>query len=599
MSHTHTVEVMCPPGAQPGALLKILTLSGMEIQFQVPQGTSPGQTFPVQYMGAAPVNQYPSSQSSQYSQEPEQPPATATVMDPVDQRSQREMRESGLLEDETQFQGLGHKAETISFSFKNLGLVVKSHDGGSLKVLKGVTGNIQARQLVAVMGPSGAGKTTFMNVLAGRAFYGRTEGAVEINGRRGKILDYRNQVGFVPQDDIVHDDLTVLENLQYSSKLRLPSSLTNKTRNAIVKDVVKLLQVDHIKDSIVGSVEKRGISGGQRKRVNIGLELCADPIVLFLDEPTSGLDSTSSEVVLGALKDLTDLGLTVVTVIHQPRFSIFTRFDHVLLLGKGGRTVYSGPSKFALPYFQNLGFACPSSENPADFLMDTISGQITRKKAGTPMFEPSQLFDFWNDNSRGQGGKPMPNAGAAIFADLGNTTMAVSLKKTALFTPAEQFHASTLFQKLNESGKGLNSTQIRTMVRVLEIVIDDNHFEKLMKVSSQNLQQLMMAHETQEANEQTGKRKAKQNRQREAATDIFRPKQKRMLTQWLNRTQANKLSARNGGTLRQDEIMGYLLTEEMQEPNERRAMSSPMRVGAESHQQVSRLSATTAYMYIY
>ena len=125
-----------------------------------------------------------------------------------------------------------------------------------------------------------------------------------------------------------------------------------------------------------------------------------------------------------------------------------------------------------------------------------------------------------------------------------------------------------------------------------------------MKVSSQNLQQLMMAHETQEANEQTGKRKAKQNRQREAATDIFRPKQKRMLTQWLNRTQANKLSARNGGTLRQDEIMGYLLTEEMQEPNERRAMSSPMmsspmRVGAESHQQVSRLSATTAYMYIY
>ena len=97
-----------------------------------------------------------------------------------------------------------------------------------------------------------------------------------------------------------------------------------------VADAIKLLQMEHIKDSIVGSAEKRGISGGQRKRVNIGLELVADPVVLFLDEPTSGLDAHSSEVVLEALKQMTGCGLTVVTVIHQPRYSIFEKFDQMI-----------------------------------------------------------------------------------------------------------------------------------------------------------------------------------------------------------------------------------------------------------------------------
>merc|ERR1719392_441714 len=114
------------------------------------------------------------------------------------------------------------------------------------------------------------------------------------------------------------------------------------------------MQVDHIQDSIVGSVEQRGISGGQRKRVNIGLELAAQPSVLFLDEPTSGLDATSSLTVVLSLKKMCQLGMSSIMVIHQPRYSLFTLFDDVLLLGKGGQAVYLGTSLGAKPNVESL-----------------------------------------------------------------------------------------------------------------------------------------------------------------------------------------------------------------------------------------------------
>ena len=241
-----------------------------------------------------------------------------------------------------------------------------------------MSGSIDASELVAVMGPSGAGKSTFMNVLCGRAFYGEVTGEIRINGKVDRMENHRDLMGFVPQDDIVHEDLTVKENLIYAANLRLPTSTTRKEKLALVEATLKMLQIYHVRHSIVGSVSKRGISGGQRKRVNIGMELVAKPAALFLDEPTSGLDSTSSEVILDSLKRLTRFGMTVITVIHQPRYSIFRRFDRVLLLGKGGRTVYEGPSERAQDYFLNLGFKCPDGENVADFLMDVMSGGVRR-----------------------------------------------------------------------------------------------------------------------------------------------------------------------------------------------------------------------------
>eukprot|EP00933_Yihiella_yeosuensis_P051158 TRINITY_DN49013_c0_g1_i1.p1 TRINITY_DN49013_c0_g1~~TRINITY_DN49013_c0_g1_i1.p1 ORF type:complete len:855 (-),score=156.14 TRINITY_DN49013_c0_g1_i1:166-2649(-) len=290
------------------------------------------------------------------------------------------------------FRGLQAKAEPMDIRFENLGLVL--HNGTT--VLQGVTGEFKAGKICAIMGPSGAGKTTFMNALCGKAYYGEVTGQVYINEEEATISDFKPCIGFVPQDDIVHEVLTVGEQIQVAALLRGETGTGNRLAKAITEDVLGILQIDHIRNVVVGSVEHRGISGGQRKRVNIGLELAADPTVLFLDEPTSGLDSTSSLTIANSLKKLGELGMTSIMVIHQPRYSLFTLFDEVLLLGKGGRTVYMGPSLGAVPYFQRLGFMIPANENPADWLMDLISGEIPSQTI--PNFKPEMLFDLWEKN---------------------------------------------------------------------------------------------------------------------------------------------------------------------------------------------------------
>ncbi|CAE8638660.1 unnamed protein product [Polarella glacialis] len=293
------------------------------------------------------------------------------------------------------FHGLTAKSEPMDIRFESLGLELPN----GTTVLSGVTGEFKAGTCCAIMGPSGAGKTTFMNALCGKAFYGKPTGKVFINEREASIADFRPCVGFVPQDDIVHECLTVGEQIQSAALLRGEPWTTSKRAKRITEDVLQILQINHIRNTVVGSVEHRGISGGQRKRVNIGLELAADPTVLFLDEPTSGLDSTSSLTIIESLKKLGELGMTSIMVIHQPRYKLFTLFDEVLLLGKGGRTVYQGPSQGAVPYFQRLGFEIPATENPADWLMDLISGEVRSKIFPQVGTHPADwLFEAWEQN---------------------------------------------------------------------------------------------------------------------------------------------------------------------------------------------------------
>ena len=144
------------------------------------------------------------------------------------------------------------------------------------------------------MGGSGAGKTTLLNTLSGKAYYGTCSGSIKINGQEDEIGRFRSITGFVPQEDIMHRSLTVREVLVYQGILRLSGVESLKTINTKADDVIALLGLSHVSDSLIGDEETRGISGGQRKRVNIGMELVADPTLLFLDEPTSGLDSVSS-----------------------------------------------------------------------------------------------------------------------------------------------------------------------------------------------------------------------------------------------------------------------------------------------------------------
>eukprot|EP00037_Helgoeca_nana_P030575 m.378629 g.378629 ORF g.378629 m.378629 type:complete len:1009 (-) comp28222_c0_seq4:2778-5804(-) len=267
------------------------------------------------------------------------------------------------------------KQYALTIRYENLHLTVKTT---GKTVLQNCTGTLKAGKVTAIMGPSGAGKSSFVGAITGSAAtYGNITGDMYINGMKRTLSDFRDVCGFVPQDDTMHTDLKVREVLFYQAQLRLPESWSVAKKIEIVAYVIKLLGLEDVVESIIGNPEVRGISGGQRKRVNIGMELVADPTFLALDEPTSGLDSTSSLKVVGALKAVAiDQHLTVVAVIHQPRYEIFAQFDELLLLGKGGYTAYFGKTREAASYFEDLGFIRPDNMNPADFIMDALGGEI-------------------------------------------------------------------------------------------------------------------------------------------------------------------------------------------------------------------------------
>ena len=279
----------------------------------------------------------------------------------------------------------------ITFEFSGMGLTLR----GGKTILSGVSGSFHHSRIAAIMGPSGAGKSTFLNVIMGKAKeMGRVSGTIKANGREITPGDLQGIVGLVPQEDIVHEDLTVRENLVFNARLRLSKTKTVKEQMLIVEDVINVLQLRHVQHQVVGNAEKRGISGGQRKRVNIGWELVSKPSVLFMDEPTSGLDATAASDILQGLKKMSGLGMNIITVIHQPRYSIFSLFDDVMLLCKGGMLAYLGPSQLALTYLEELGFPLPRNENPADFALDVLSGIIARE--GHNSFQPEELVPLWN-----------------------------------------------------------------------------------------------------------------------------------------------------------------------------------------------------------
>ena len=280
---------------------------------------------------------------------------------------------------------------TVDIGFKDLGLTLK---GSGKRVLDSVTGEIKHGKLTAVMGLSGAGKSTFITTLSNRAYYGTQLGQVFVNGKRDNLSNYNSKLGFVPQDDIMISSCTVEETLYFSAKTRLDASTPSKEIDAIVNDVIHVLNLQDVRHAIIGDQEKRGISGGQRKRVNVGIELVACPIAVFLDEPTSGLDSSSSMEVCQCLQEIAKSGMTVITVIHQPRYEIFNMFDNLLLLGKGGKTIYLGPVTRVEEYFEKeLGFPKPNGTNLADFVIDVSAGLVPCQK--DIEFEPSSLPEVW------------------------------------------------------------------------------------------------------------------------------------------------------------------------------------------------------------
>ncbi|KAK3485376.1 uncharacterized protein B0T23DRAFT_46526 [Neurospora hispaniola] len=281
----------------------------------------------------------------------------------------------------------------LSFGYDQLTFAPKN---SKRPILQNVTGSINSGSLTAVMGGSGAGKSTFINVLMGKTQY--TKGSVTVNGIPGKLKQYKKLIGYVPQDDIVLPELTVYENIMHSAKIRLPRTWNDSDVETHVNVVVDCLELSHVRDSLVGSVGKPVISGGQRKRVSIGMELAAAPMAIFLDEPTSGLDATSASSIMSTLKALGKLGITVIVIIHQPRVEIFEMLDDMILLGNG-QLIYEGPQSQAKTFFEQMGFVFPPGANCSDVITDIITGNGRRYKREGDISKDA-LIAQWAKGSR-------------------------------------------------------------------------------------------------------------------------------------------------------------------------------------------------------
>jgi len=256
------------------------------------------------------------------------------------------------------------------------GVTVNAPDGKRL--LDPISLTVYPSELVALMGPAGAGKTTFLKALNG--YSPPAQGRVLFNGADlYKYYDrFRLQMGYVPQDDIVHSQLTVREALYFSTKLR--TDLSDEEIDQRIDNILDELGIRDKKNSLIGSPEKKVLSGGQRKRVNIAMELISDTPVLFLDEPTSGLSSYDAEGVVELLKRLSGEGKTIITTIHQPSSAVFKRFDDLIMIcrdsGSTGALAYFGPAyPDSIEFFDSQGTGEPHSgkELSPEMLLDGLA----------------------------------------------------------------------------------------------------------------------------------------------------------------------------------------------------------------------------------
>ncbi|KAI0849481.1 P-loop containing nucleoside triphosphate hydrolase protein [Daldinia vernicosa] len=247
--------------------------------------------------------------------------------------------------------------------------VGKGRNGSTTKsLLDSVNASLKPGTLTAILGGSGSGKTTLLNTVAERMVSSRLSqsGTTTFNGQEG-VHSVRH--AYVMQQDILLPTLTVRETLQYSADLRLPPPTTKEERMRIVEEVILELGLKDCANTRIGNSQHRGCSGGEKRRVSIGVQLLANPSILFLDEPTTGLDATSAYQLVRTLKALANKGRTIITTIHQPRSEIWDLFDSLVILSRGS-PVYSGTMKECIPWFSNLGFQLPAFVNPAEFLID-------------------------------------------------------------------------------------------------------------------------------------------------------------------------------------------------------------------------------------
>ncbi|CAN1121694.1 ABC transporter G family member 40 [Linum perenne] len=269
-----------------------------------------------------------------------------------------------------------------------------------LVLLKKVSGAFRPGVLTALMGVSGAGKTTLMDVLAGRKTGGYIEGNITISGFPKKQETFARISGYCEQNDIHSPQVTVYESLVYSAWLRLPKEVDDKTRMMFVDEVMELVELNPLRNSLVGLPGVSGLTTEQRKRLTIAVELVANPSIIFMDEPTSGLDARAAAIVMRAVRNTVDTGRTVVCTIHQPSIDIFEAFDELFLLKRGGQEIYVGPlgrhSTHLVKYFEEIDGVSKITDgyNPATWMLEvtTTTQEIAMGVDFADIYRNSDLY---------------------------------------------------------------------------------------------------------------------------------------------------------------------------------------------------------------
>ncbi|XP_047340714.1 pleiotropic drug resistance protein 1-like [Impatiens glandulifera] len=313
-------------------------------------------------------------------------------------RGFNQKRERGMI---LPFQQVHMTFENISYSV-NMPQEMKAHGMSQerLEILRGVSGVFRPGVLVAVMGVTGAGKTTLMDVLAGRKTAGYVKGNITISGHPKNQETFARVAGYCEQTDIHSPQVTVYESLLYSSWLRLPSEVDPETRKMFVDEIMELVELKQLKNGLVGLPGVSGLSIEQRKRLTIAVELVANPSIIFMDEPTTGLDARAAAIVMRTVRNTVDTGRTVVCTIHQPSVDVFDTFDELFLLKLGGEEIYFGPlgchSRDLINYFEGIDGVGKIQEgyNPATWMLEvtTTTQEATLGINFADLYKNSELY---------------------------------------------------------------------------------------------------------------------------------------------------------------------------------------------------------------
>ncbi|KAK1942670.1 ABC transporter G family member 35 [Phytophthora citrophthora] len=313
----------------------------------------------------------------------------------------------------------------VTVAFKDLWYIVPdpTDKKETIDLLKGISGYALPGTITALMGSSGAGKTTLMDVIAGRKTGGQIRGEILLNGHPATDLAIRRCTGYCEQMDIHSESSTIREALTFSAFLRQGADVPDSCKYDAVNECLDLLDLNPIADQII-----RGSSVEQMKRLTIGVELAAQPSVLFLDEPTSGLDARSAKLIMDGVRKVANTGRTIVCTIHQPSAEVFSVFDSLLLLKRGGETVFAGElgdnASEMITYFESIeGVAkLKPAYNPATWMLEVIGagvGNTTASKTDfVEIFKGSEVFKRLEANLNQEGiSRPSPSVPALEFAD--------------------------------------------------------------------------------------------------------------------------------------------------------------------------------------